>query len=205
MALFMYLKLGKPMRKQGGMENTLTNKIRDVFTSQVCLMKPAIEKICVHKVIQQFLIESRNIDILIQKGRDFIIAMTELQLKVKSKIATSSAKVEVIGMLWDKILNKFIKDNVANPSLDLQSFISKIMMIRPEVKHACLYKFIQRVKLKYSIAFFQWRHNFVEGVNKPQLLENVETISNNFYRNIKYGQTPTQETCMSSVVSFEME
>jgi hypothetical protein len=33
------------------MENTMTNKIRDVFTSQVCLMKPAIEKICVHKVI----------------------------------------------------------------------------------------------------------------------------------------------------------
>jgi hypothetical protein len=117
-------------------------------------MKPAIEQICVHKVIQQFLIESRNIDILIQKGRDFVIAMSTLQIKVKSKIATSNAKVEVIGMLWDKILNKFISDNVANPSPDLQSFISKIMMIRPEVKQACLYKFIQRVKLKYSIAFF---------------------------------------------------
>ena len=41
---------------------------------------------------------------MIEMGRDFIVAMSTLQIKVKSKIATSNAKVEVVGMLWDKIL-----------------------------------------------------------------------------------------------------
>ena len=79
------------------------------------------------------------------------------------------------------------------------------MKVRPAVKKACLDKFIQRVQLKYSIAFFQWRYLFVPGLDKQQLIENIETVSNNFYRNNCITKSVTPETQAAAQVSFEFE
>ena len=79
------------------------------------------------------------------------------------------------------------------------------MRIRPAVKQACLYKYVQRVKLKYSIAFFQWRYKFIDSVNKEQLIENVQTISNNFFRSMNLTASPSPDTQLASTVSFEFE
>lgn len=57
-------------------------------------------------------------------------------------------------MLWDQILNDFMEIQVKNPDEEMAEFIQKIMMVKPEIKHACFVKFMQRIQLKYSAAMY---------------------------------------------------
>jgi hypothetical protein len=51
-ALLLYIRLGKPMRKHGGYEYCMENKIRDVFSFTTWCMKPQFEKIAINQIIK---------------------------------------------------------------------------------------------------------------------------------------------------------
>ena len=64
----MYIRLGRPMRKHGGYEYCMINKMRNTFTSINMVIRPIIEQNRANFVIMYFLKDSLSLDTLVEKG-----------------------------------------------------------------------------------------------------------------------------------------
>ena len=54
----MYIRFGRPMRRHGGFEYCMVNKMRDAFTTIDVIIRPLIEERAAGKVLKQVLEDS---------------------------------------------------------------------------------------------------------------------------------------------------
>jgi len=73
-----------------------------------------------------------------------------LQKRLKAKTETKDAKLEVLLMQWDRIVQRIKKSNRRGK---LDDFIDQISLIDPLVKEAAMAEYLKRVRFKYMVAF----------------------------------------------------
>ena len=161
-ALWLYIKLIRKQKRAGGLYWSLRNRIKNtlIITSYFC--KPAAEKKATHRVLRQFFEDKDQITDLKAKGRVLYRRMIRVQRVIKDKLTTRGAKLEVLLMQWDRVLN-MIRDSNKKGKLD--QFIEEVDLIAPEVKATALAAYLRRVRLKDMVAFYQWR-NRLEGPDR---------------------------------------
>jgi len=76
--------------------------------------------------------------------------MTTLQKRLRAKVQTKDAKLEVLLMQWDRIVQRIKKSNRRGK---LDDFIDQIRLIDPAVKEAAMAEYLRRVRTKYMVAF----------------------------------------------------
>ena len=167
--------------------------MRHTLTISSSMMKPQIEQTCVHQVLKQFLVESQNVKKMVEKGRAFVEKIKVLQRRFSAKVATRNCKVHVLDMRWNQILQQLEKQNLANlesggkkpdkVDKEMQALLRAFRGIDEEVRIAVLERFMLRSKLKFGVAFSQWR-NQKPNVDKKQLAANVAILSQEFFRTI---------------------
>lgn len=106
-------------------------------------------------------------------------------------------------MRWNQIIKDLEKQNQANlenggkkvdkVDKEMQALLRAFRGIEEEVKYAVLERFMYRSKLKFGVAFSQWR-NQRPNLDKKQLEANVAILSHEFFKTINVERTPSDAT-----------
>ena len=89
------------MRKHGGYEYCMINKMRNVFTSFRVITGPIIDQVTASNVIYHFLSDLKDIDKLINQFSITMNRFMKIQKKLKEKVETKDSKIHAISQAWD--------------------------------------------------------------------------------------------------------
>jgi hypothetical protein len=83
-----------------------------------------------------------------------------IQTKLRDKMITIDAKVEVLVNMWDKILGKItIAAQKQNDALT-KNLATQLFLVPKEIRWNCFKLYIKNCRMLHSIAFLQWRLKF---------------------------------------------
>ena len=89
------------MRKHGGYEYCMINKMRNVFTSFRVITGSIIDQVTASNVIYHFLNDLKDIDKLINQFSITMNRFMKIQKKLKEKVETKDSKIHAISQAWD--------------------------------------------------------------------------------------------------------
>ena len=89
------------MRKHGGYEYCMINKMRNVFTSFRVITGSIIDQVTASNVIYHFLSDLKDIDKLINQFSITMNRFMKIQKKLKEKVETKDSKIHAISQAWD--------------------------------------------------------------------------------------------------------
>ena len=113
----------------------MRNKIRNNLQFSVLMHKEGTEQIAKERIKDLFLGIFKRKE-LMDKGREMIILLRKFQIKMISKVKTKTAKIEVLEMVWDNLVNE-LRNSIFQDK-QLKKLLREINKINPFVKRALL-------------------------------------------------------------------
>ena len=89
----------------------------------------------------------------IKKMRNFYYQMMFIQKRLRHKLETQDAKIDVIMNYWDKIYGKMQLKATKNNDKKANLLLKKMVLVSHDVKYHCIRKYIKKCKELHAIAF----------------------------------------------------
>jgi hypothetical protein len=132
------------------------------------------------------------------KFSTFRVQFSAIQLRLRQQMAVKYSKVDVLLNYWDKVVGSIIKDNIKFKDKKAGNLAIKISSVPPQIKREVLKSYINRCKVRYNIAFMQWRylHPNEENVyyDKEALEDIIMARIGLMESSIQEGQRVTKQT-----------
>lgn len=145
------------LRAHRSFEMMFTNRIRAMFTTQTCIMRPIQSgKACklVLKLLEDVHLTTFLRERVIHQGQTIAL----LQKRIREKLDTRLAKCNAILEIWTRFLFKLSQSN----SKQVRKFCNAGLQINMVVKSYVIHNYIVGCQFQYLKAFSQWRHIFNE-------------------------------------------
>jgi hypothetical protein len=90
---------------------------------------------------------------------------------LRDALENKKGKLEILEAYWDKVLTVIQGQALKQKDKAMGQICKHIMLVPVNIKTECLFKYLEKCKEMFAIAFFQWRlkHN-------PYLTHNVDEL-----------------------------
>ena len=158
----------KRLRRFGpqGIESALTNRIRYAFTFFAVLSRQNQEGYMALEPKRTVLDWGEGImwyvmeQVMKTKTAHFNHLITFMQVRMRGKVLTKDAKVDVLKTMWDLKLFHWLTKATKTKDEGMKHLITLIQKVNPEVMEWLLSHYIKQCRKKHAIAFIEWRLHY---------------------------------------------
>lgn len=95
-----------------------------------------------------------------QKTAHFNHLINFMQVRMRSKVLTKDAKVDVLKAMWDLKLFHWLTKATKTKDEGMKHLIMLIQKVNPDVVEWLLTHYIKQCRKKHAIAFIEWRLHY---------------------------------------------
>ena len=154
LGIMMYIKLGRKIKKKGGVEAIHINRFRHSVSVVGYMMSLKINHFDMKKVMASFFIKRLAIQELIEKFNLFKKQINMIIRRIQCRPLAFKAKHDALASYFDRVKNEIVQKVLENNDQSMMNFATNAQKILPEVRDAAITFYLRKCDEKYRIAFF---------------------------------------------------